>query len=201
MHKLGITDASFLYMESPSNPMNIGSVQLLDVPQRDGFFNELKLYLADRVRAIPFMCKRLKSTPFTLDQPVWVDDRRLRSTTTSRVSCSARRARGCSSKRWSRGCTKRRCRATGRCGRSTTSKVSRPVRSRGSASTTTRASTVWPVRASSTSCSRAMPQTDPPVGRRLRRRARARRARPRIRRGALVVRSGFQLDVAHRCAA
>ena len=74
MHKLGITDASFLYMESPSNPMNIGSVQLLDVPQRDGFFNELKLYLADRVRAIPFMCKRLKSTPFTLDQPVWVDD-------------------------------------------------------------------------------------------------------------------------------
>ncbi len=74
MHKLGITDASFLYMESPSNPMNIGSVQLLDVPQRDGFFNELKLYLADRVRAIPFMCRRLKSTPFTLDQPVWVDD-------------------------------------------------------------------------------------------------------------------------------
>jgi WS/DGAT/MGAT family acyltransferase len=74
MHKLGITDASFLYMESPSNPMNIGSVQLLDVPQRDGFFNELKLYLADRVRAIPFMCKRLKSTPFTLDQPVWVAD-------------------------------------------------------------------------------------------------------------------------------
>ncbi len=58
MHKLGITDASFLYMESPSNPMNIGSVQLLDVPQRDGFFNELKLYLADRVRAIPFMCRR-----------------------------------------------------------------------------------------------------------------------------------------------
>jgi WS/DGAT/MGAT family acyltransferase len=74
MHKLGITDASFLYMESPSNPMNIGSVQLLDVPKRDGFFDELKRYLADRVASIPFMCKRLKSTPLTLDQPVWVDD-------------------------------------------------------------------------------------------------------------------------------
>ena len=39
MHKLTITDASFLYMESPSNPMNIGSVQLLDVPPRTGFFD------------------------------------------------------------------------------------------------------------------------------------------------------------------
>jgi diacylglycerol O-acyltransferase len=74
MHKLGITDASFLYMESPGNPMNIGSVQLLDVPKRDGFFDELKLYLKDRVAAVPFMCKRLKSTPLTLDQPVWVPD-------------------------------------------------------------------------------------------------------------------------------
>jgi len=74
VHKLTITDASFLYMESPSNPMNIGSVQLLDVPSRIGFFNDLKQYLAQRIHAIPFMRKRLKSTPFTLDQPVWVDD-------------------------------------------------------------------------------------------------------------------------------
>ena len=74
MHKLGITDASFLYMESPSSPMNIGSVQLLDVPARAEFFDELKGYLAARVHAIAFMCKRLKSTPLTLDQPVWVAD-------------------------------------------------------------------------------------------------------------------------------
>ncbi len=74
MHKLGITDASFLYMESPASPMNIGSVQLLDVPARETFFDELKCYLAARVHAIPFMCKRLKSTPLTLDQPVWVAD-------------------------------------------------------------------------------------------------------------------------------
>jgi diacylglycerol O-acyltransferase / wax synthase len=74
VHKLGITDASFLYMESPSSPMNIGSVQLLDVPTRIGFFNDLKQYLAQRIHAIAFMRKRLKSTPFTLDQPVWVDD-------------------------------------------------------------------------------------------------------------------------------
>lgn len=74
VHKLGITDASFLYLESPSNPMNIGSVQLLEVPARDGFFDELKVYLAQRVHAIPFMRRRLKSTPLTLDQPVWVED-------------------------------------------------------------------------------------------------------------------------------
>ncbi len=53
--------------------MNIGSVQLLEVPKRDGFFNELKVHLKDRVAAVPFMCRRLKSTPLTLDQPIWVD--------------------------------------------------------------------------------------------------------------------------------
>jgi diacylglycerol O-acyltransferase len=74
VHKLGIADASFLYMESPSNPMSIGSVQLLDVPQRPGFFRELKQYLAERVHAVPFMRRRLKATPLTLDQPVWVED-------------------------------------------------------------------------------------------------------------------------------
>jgi diacylglycerol O-acyltransferase / wax synthase len=74
VHKLGIADASFLYLESPSNPMNIGSVQLLDVPTRPGFFTELKQYLAKRIHAVPFMHKRLKATPLTLDQPVWVED-------------------------------------------------------------------------------------------------------------------------------
>jgi diacylglycerol O-acyltransferase / wax synthase len=74
VHKLGITDASFLYFESPSTPMNIGSVQLLDVPPRADFFNELKAYLAQRIHSVPFMHKRLKATPLTLDQPVWVDD-------------------------------------------------------------------------------------------------------------------------------
>jgi WS/DGAT/MGAT family acyltransferase len=54
--------------------MNIGSVQLLEVPSGGAFFDELKRYLAQRLHAIAFMRQRLKATPFTLDQPVWVDD-------------------------------------------------------------------------------------------------------------------------------
>jgi WS/DGAT/MGAT family acyltransferase len=73
MQKLGLTDASFLYFETASTPMNIASVQLLDVPHAD-FFDELVGYLAARVRRVPFMTKRLRSTPFGLDEPVWVDD-------------------------------------------------------------------------------------------------------------------------------
>src|SRR5262245_55598302 len=73
MQKLGLTDASFLYFETPTTPMNIASVQLLEVPH-DEFFDELIGYLAERVRRVPFMTKRLKSTPFGLDEPVWIDD-------------------------------------------------------------------------------------------------------------------------------
>jgi WS/DGAT/MGAT family acyltransferase len=74
MHKLGILDASFLYAETPSTPMNIASLQLLELPAEagPGWFDALKSFLAARVGLIPFMTKRLKATPFTLDQPVWV---------------------------------------------------------------------------------------------------------------------------------
>jgi WS/DGAT/MGAT family acyltransferase len=73
MHKLGLTDASFLYFETPATPMNIASVQLLEAPH-EGFFDELVDYLEPRIALVPFMKKRLKSTPFGLDEPVWVDD-------------------------------------------------------------------------------------------------------------------------------
>jgi len=75
MHKLGVLDASFLYAETPSTPMNIASLQLLELPAGadSTFFETLKRFLAARVHMIPFMTRRLKSTPFTLDQPVWVE--------------------------------------------------------------------------------------------------------------------------------
>jgi len=74
MHKLGILDASFLYAETPSTPMNIASLQLLELPAASGsgYFEALKAFLAARVGLIPFMTRKLKPTPFTLDQPVWI---------------------------------------------------------------------------------------------------------------------------------
>jgi WS/DGAT/MGAT family acyltransferase len=75
MHKLGVLDASFLYAETKSTPMNIASLQLLELPpgtEVPEYFEALKRFLAGRVRQIPVMTRKLKPTPFTLDQPVWV---------------------------------------------------------------------------------------------------------------------------------
>jgi len=78
MNKLGLTDASFLHLERDGAPMNIASLQRFAVPYDDfdaaAFFQRLKRYLADRVQGVPFMTRRLKWTPFDLDQPVWVTD-------------------------------------------------------------------------------------------------------------------------------
>lgn len=78
MDKLGITDASFLHFERDGAPMNIGSVQRFTTPYQrfDAacFFHRLTQYIADRVAGVPFMTRRLKRTPFDLDQPVWVTD-------------------------------------------------------------------------------------------------------------------------------
>jgi len=78
MNKLGITDASFLHLERDGAPMNIASLQRFAVPYKDfdaaAFFQRLQRHLAERVHGVSFMTRRLKWTPFDLDQPVWVTD-------------------------------------------------------------------------------------------------------------------------------
>ncbi len=78
MNKLGITDASFLHFERDGAPMAIASLQRFAVPYErfdaQCYFNRLKRYLAARVQGVEFMTRRLKPTPFDLDQPVWVTD-------------------------------------------------------------------------------------------------------------------------------
>lgn len=72
-------DASFLYLESPSTLMNIGSVQrfaLPDTPEK--FYRRLRATLERRVPDIQFMSHKLKATPFGLDHPVWVFDQTFR---------------------------------------------------------------------------------------------------------------------------
>jgi len=78
MQKLGLTDASFLYLERHGAPMNIASLQKFKLPQNDpdmsAYFRRLKGYLSRRVHGVEFMTRRLKWTPFDLDQPVWASD-------------------------------------------------------------------------------------------------------------------------------
>lgn len=74
MHKLGITDASFLYLETDAMPMNIASVQKFQPAAGVDWFEQLRGHLAERVGGVPFMIRRLKATPLALDHPVWVED-------------------------------------------------------------------------------------------------------------------------------
>ena len=78
MRKLGITDASFLYFERDGAPMNIGSLQRFEKAQPNmnlvAFEQRLTRYLERRVHGVDFMTRKLKWTPFDLDQPVWVTD-------------------------------------------------------------------------------------------------------------------------------
>ena len=76
LDKLSLLDASFLYAETASVPMNIAGLQHLDVPekQREAFFRSLQNHLEDRVHLVRFMTRRLKYTPFGFDHPIWVRD-------------------------------------------------------------------------------------------------------------------------------
>jgi len=78
MNKLGITDASFLHLERDGAPMAIATLQRFAVPydrfDAHCYFNRLKRYLDARVQGVEFMTRRLKETPFDLDQPAWVTD-------------------------------------------------------------------------------------------------------------------------------
>ncbi len=76
MEKLKILDASFLYAETANTPMNIAAVQHFELPagREQGFFEELRSYIGERVHLIPFMTRRLKTTPLGMDHPVWIRD-------------------------------------------------------------------------------------------------------------------------------
>lgn len=75
MQFLSSLDASFLHVETPSAPMHVGSLMLLDVPneRRTGFLDELQRYMAARMQAVPLFSRKLETVAFGLADPVWVD--------------------------------------------------------------------------------------------------------------------------------
>lgn len=76
MQRLSGLDASFLYLESPSQPMHVCSILELDTSTVPGgySFDRLREALALRIKAIPVFREKLADTLFNLDHPVWVDD-------------------------------------------------------------------------------------------------------------------------------
>src|ERR1700682_6017695 len=76
MERLSGLDASFLYIESPTQPLHVCSILELDTSTVPGgyTFDRLRDELALRIAAIPEFRAKLADSELNLDYPVWVED-------------------------------------------------------------------------------------------------------------------------------
>jgi diacylglycerol O-acyltransferase len=76
MQRLSGLDASFLYLETPSQPLHVCSILELDTSTMPGgyTFDRLRDELAVRIKAMPEFREKLADSTFNLDHPVWVED-------------------------------------------------------------------------------------------------------------------------------
>lgn len=76
MQRLSGLDASFLYLETSTQPLHVCSVLELDSSTIPGgySFDRLRDELALRITAIPTFRERLANSFLNLDHPVWVED-------------------------------------------------------------------------------------------------------------------------------
>ncbi len=76
MQRLSGLDASFLYLETPTQHLHVCAVHELDSSTMPGgyTFDRLRDALSLRLKALPQFREKLVNNPFNLDHPVWVDD-------------------------------------------------------------------------------------------------------------------------------
>ncbi len=76
MERLSGLDAFFLYLETPTQPLNVCCVLELDTATMPGgyTYGRFRTALAKRVSAMPEFGMKLADTQLNLDHPVWVDD-------------------------------------------------------------------------------------------------------------------------------
>ena len=77
MQRLSGLDASFLYLETPSQPLHVCSILEMDTSTMPGgyTFDRLRDALALRIKAMPEFREKLADSPLNLDHPVWVEDK------------------------------------------------------------------------------------------------------------------------------
>lgn len=64
-------DATFLYGETPTSPMHVGGIIVVEGSLQ---FEEFKAILMSRIHQMPKLRKKLMYVPFSIDYPYWVDD-------------------------------------------------------------------------------------------------------------------------------
>src|SRR5947209_8227995 len=72
MEWMSPTDASFLHIEGPMNPMHIGGVSIFEGPAPS--FERLEEMVARKLGRVPRYRQKVRLIPFELGRPVWVDD-------------------------------------------------------------------------------------------------------------------------------
>src|ERR1700751_4874496 len=76
MERLTGLDAFFLYLETPTQPLNVCCVLELDTSTMPGGYTHgrYRTWLAKHGKAVPEFGMKLADTQLNLDHPVWVDD-------------------------------------------------------------------------------------------------------------------------------
>ncbi|PQJ81137.1 WS/DGAT/MGAT family O-acyltransferase [Polaribacter glomeratus] len=64
-------DATFLYAESPTSPMHVATLTIVEGSIE---FNDFREIVASKLHLIPKFRKKLLNVPLNLDNPYWVDD-------------------------------------------------------------------------------------------------------------------------------
>ncbi len=77
MERLGPQDASFLYLETPSNHNHVGGLAILDpatAPAGVLRFEDLTAVVTSRLHLVPRFRQKILFPPLAVARPVWVDD-------------------------------------------------------------------------------------------------------------------------------
>src|SRR5438477_5658388 len=76
MERLSGLDASFLYLETPSNHMHVAATMIYDPSTVPGGydFEKVKEMIRSRLHLVQPFRRRLVTVPFDLHHPVWVED-------------------------------------------------------------------------------------------------------------------------------
>jgi len=74
MDHLSGLDATFLYLETPENPMHVGSLHIYELPPgyEGDFLDDVRRHIAKRMHLAPVFKRKLLNMPFEMANPIWV---------------------------------------------------------------------------------------------------------------------------------
>ena len=76
MDHLSGLDATFLYLETPEQPMHVGGLNIFELPAgyTGEFVDDLRAHITQRMHLAPVFRRKLVNMPFELANPIWVLD-------------------------------------------------------------------------------------------------------------------------------